>query len=108
MIKYSEEKTTYTKLGQLLGSSRQNVKNLALSLEKKGVITITIEPSNKRNTLIILTKKAHEYSEAVFDNHTDYLNNIFQDYSNDEIHLFYNMITKLYAGVERLEETFNE
>lgn len=37
MIKYSEEKTTYTKLGQLLGSSRQNVKNLALSLEKKGL-----------------------------------------------------------------------
>ncbi|WP_407124795.1 hypothetical protein [Marinilactibacillus psychrotolerans] len=55
-----------------------------------------------------MTKKAHEYSETVFDNHTDYLNNIFQDYSNDEIHLFYNMITKLYAGVERLEETFNE
>ncbi|MBC1991092.1 MarR family transcriptional regulator, partial [Listeria seeligeri] len=42
MIRFShDEKTTFTHLGNLLGSSRQNAKKLALSLEKKGFIRIT-------------------------------------------------------------------
>lgn len=106
MVKYADEKTTFTYLGKLLGSSRQNIKKLAVSLENKGFITIEHEPNNKRNTSIVLTKKADEYSQKVQELHTEKLNNIFQDYSNEEISLFYQMITKLYAGVEREEKYY--
>ncbi|MGX9758105.1 MarR family winged helix-turn-helix transcriptional regulator [Clostridioides difficile] len=106
MVKYADEKTTFTYLGKLLGSSRQNIKKLAVSLENKGFITIEHEPNNKRNTSIVLTKKADEYSQKVQKLHTEKLNNIFQDYSNEEISLFYQMITKLYTGVEREEKYY--
>jgi len=106
MVKYADEKTTFTYLGKLLGSSRQNIKKLVVSLEKKGFITIEHEPNNKRNTSIALTKKADEYSQKIQGLHTAKLNDIFQDYSTEEIHLFYQMITKLYTGVER-EETYS-
>ncbi|MBC1422744.1 MarR family winged helix-turn-helix transcriptional regulator [Listeria seeligeri] len=109
MIRYShDEKTTFTHLGNLLGSSRQNAKKLALSLEKKGFIRITHEPNNKRNTLITMTAKADEYLEIVLEMHNQKLASIFNDYTDEEIKLFYGMITKLYAGVEREEQTEDE
>ncbi|MDH6363336.1 MarR family transcriptional repressor of emrRAB [Enterococcus sp. PF1-24] len=104
MIKYSNEKTTYTQLGKLLGSSRQNVKKLAVSLEKKGFVTIEGEPQNNRNTAISLTKKAEEYTKTVYETHTKKLQSIFIEYSDEEIQLFYKMITKLYSGVEIAEK----
>lgn len=104
MIRFSNGKTTFTHLGKLLGSSRQNIKKLALSLEKKEFIIIQQEVDNKRNTSITLTKKAVEYVDIVSELHTQKLTSLFNDYSTEEIHLFYQMITKLYVGVEREEE----
>ncbi|MHC5229140.1 MarR family winged helix-turn-helix transcriptional regulator [Enterococcus sp. LJL99] len=104
MIRFSNSKTTFTHLGKLLGSSRQNIKKLALSLEKKEFIIIQQEVDNKRNTSITLTKKAVEYVDIVSELHTQKLTSLFNDYSTEEIHLFYQMITKLYVGVEREEE----
>ncbi len=106
MIKHSDEVTTFTHLGHLLGSSRQNVKKLAAALEEKGFITISHEAGNKKNTSLSLTQKAVSYYDKVFALHTEKLNSIFNDYSDDEIHLFYQLITKLYSGVEREEKTF--
>lgn len=103
MIKYSDNKTTLTHLGTLLGSSRQNIKKLATSLEEKGFITISHEVDNKKNTSLSLTQKAEDYAHKISALHTEKLNAIFSDYSDEEIHLFYGLITKLYAGVEREE-----
>lgn len=103
MIKYSDKKTTLTHLGSLLGSSRQNIKKLATSLADKGFITISHEVGNKKSTSLSLTKRAHDYSDKIFALHTEKLNSIFSDYSDEEIHLFYQLITKLYIGVEREE-----
>ncbi|MBM7109730.1 MarR family winged helix-turn-helix transcriptional regulator [Brevibacillus laterosporus] len=103
MIKHSNEKTTLTHLGKLLGSSRQNIKKLATSLEEKEFITISHEVGNKKNTSLYLTEKASSYSDKVFSLHTEKLNSIFNDYSDEEIHLFYQLITKLYIGIEREE-----
>ncbi|MBC1502061.1 MarR family transcriptional regulator [Listeria weihenstephanensis] len=103
MIKYSDEITTFTHLGNLLGSSRQNIKKIATSLEKKEFITINQEINNKRNTALQLTEKADAFLGAINELHTEKLNSIFADYTQEEIHIFYKLITKLYAGVEREE-----
>ncbi|KRL39007.1 MarR family winged helix-turn-helix transcriptional regulator [Liquorilactobacillus uvarum] len=103
MIKHSNADTTFTHLGKLLGSSRQNIKKLATSLEKKGFITINQETGNKRNTALVVTEKANKYGDMIAELHTDKLNSIFGDYTQEEIHLFYKLITKLYDGVEREE-----
>lgn len=103
MVQQSTEATTFTHLGKLLGSSRQNIKKLATSLETKGFVTITHEAGNKRNASIKLTPKAHQYSDQVFKVHDEKIKSLFKDYSDEEIHLFYDLITKLYAGVEREE-----
>ena len=103
MIQYSDENTTFTHLGNLLGSSRQNVKKLATSLEEKGFIKIKQEASNKRNTSLEMTDKAYIYVDSINDSHTEKLSFIFNDYTEEEIHLFYALITRLYGGVEKEE-----
>ncbi|MFC0903361.1 MarR family winged helix-turn-helix transcriptional regulator [Clostridium sp. MT-14] len=106
MIKHTTGKTTFTHLGKLSGSSRQNIKKLAASLEKKGFITIRKNPVNKRNTSIQLTEKGDSYFEEVFYFHNEKLNSLFHEYSDEEIHLFYTMITRLYAGVDSQEQKY--
>ncbi|QEA58201.1 MarR family transcriptional regulator [Leuconostoc koreense] len=104
MIIYSDDKTTFTRLGELIGSSRQNVKNLAKCLEEKGFIIIEHEAKNKRNTEIKLTLKAKKYSVIISEMHQKKLNSIFSDYTDEEIQTFYKIIMKLYGGVTRTEE----
>lgn len=103
MIQHADEKTTFTHLGNLLGSSRQNIKKLATSLEEKGFIAIKQDIANKRNTSLEITDKAYMYIDTVAELHTEKLNSIFNDYTKEEIHLFYKLITRLYNGVEKEE-----
>jgi DNA-binding MarR family transcriptional regulator len=107
MIKQAGEKTTFTHLGKLLGSSRQNVKKLATSLEEKGFLTIELEAENKRNTSLVLTEKAAIYTRDIAALHEENLGELFQDYSAEEIHLFYQLMMKLYAGVAEAEQKMN-
>lgn len=104
MIRYSDKKTTFTHLGELLGSSRQNVKKLATSLEEKGFITMKQEISNKRNISLEMTDRAYMYIDTITELHTKKLSSIFNDYTEEEIHLFYKLITRLYNGVEKEEK----
>ena len=48
MVRQSEERLTFTQLGDLLGCSRQNIKKLAAVLEQKGFVTIIQNENDKR------------------------------------------------------------
>jgi len=41
-------------LAKLLNSSHQNIKQICLSLEMKGWLTLTVDPMDKRSTLVLL------------------------------------------------------
>ncbi|MEW9095449.1 MAG: MarR family transcriptional regulator [Clostridiaceae bacterium] len=108
MIRHSPEKQTFTYFGELLGSSRQNIKKLALSLEKKGFVIIQPSPTDKRSMTITMTKEAEEYFEKISTLHNLKLENLFNHYSDEEIHLFYSLITRLYNGLDNDEKDKDE
>lgn len=66
-------------------SSHQNVKQIAMKLEKNGYITITKDPEDKRAKRLTLTEKAMEYWQSRFDEDQRMLSMLFEVVPEDNL-----------------------
>lgn len=103
LIRNSKEELTFTQLGNLLGCSRQNVKKLACALEEKGFINIMKSSSDARALSARVTKKTKEYWEKEFLKHQQELSFLFEVYTREEIAMLFQLLMKLYSGIDHLE-----
>ena len=109
MVEESNEPLTFTKLGTLLGCSRQNIKKLATSLEKNGFVQIQKSKKDIRAAVVIPTEKFYNYAGKIHASHLRKLNILFRGYTDEELSIFYKLLMKLYEGTENLEnEILNE
>lgn len=99
-----QEGLTLTQIGELLGSSRQTAKKLALSLEKKQLVHIQQSSQDKRKSLLTITSEGLDYFAKVAALHNTALSRLFEGYSDEELAQFFAIFMKLYAGVEALEQ----
>lgn len=100
------EERTLTNVGNLMGCSRQNVKKLVQTLEKKGFVRLL---SGRNNSVIIeLTDKVKEYAEEIGERHFETLKLLFADFSENEIEQLFMLYAKLYDGIERVEKYAEE
>lgn len=104
ILRQSKEQLTLTKLGQLLGCSRQNIKKLAYVLEKKGFVEIIPNKNDIRALSICSTPKLENYFETVFISYQKELKYLFEVYTIEEITQFFQLMMKLYEGIEHLKE----
>jgi len=95
---------TLTAVGKMLGCSRQNIKKLAVTLEKKGFLKIT-QSSTKTNAanIILDKKKVEDYDVKTQESHNKVMDLLFQDFNEEEIAVYYECVRKLYNGVKRVE-----
>lgn len=100
------EPRTLTNLGTLMGCSRQNVKKLALALEKQGYVELILGSNN--SVQVQFTGKAFEYAKEMEERHAKTLQLLFEDFSEDEIQQLFHLYSKLYAGIERVENYAKE
>lgn len=108
MVRQSREQLTFTQLGKLLGCSRQNIKKLAYSLEKKEYVTIKQNEKDSRAAYIYPTKKMNDYFDSIFISYQNKLGYLFEIYSDDEIEQFFQLMMKLYNGIEHFERKLND
>ena len=101
MISVCPEPHTLSNIGRLMGCSRQNVKKLITTLEKKGYVIIT-EGSNN-SICVELTNKVNKYSNDIGKKQIEFLNLLFQEFSDNEIETLFNMLLKLYSGLGYVE-----
>ena len=100
------EPRTLTNIGNLMGCSRQNVKKLALALEKKGFVHLQL--SNNNSVLVELTEEVQRYTEEIGERQMKALSLLFSDFSEEEIEQLFFLYSKLYTGLERVENYAEE
>lgn len=100
------EPRTLTNIGNLIGCSRQNVKKLALALEKKGFVHLQL--SNNNSVLVELTEEVQRYAEEIGERQIKALSLLFSDFSEEEIEQLFFLYSKLYTGLERVESYAEE
>lgn len=106
MTECCPEPRTLTNIGNLMGCSRQNIKKLALALEKKGFVRLLLGVNN--SVCVELTDKVNVYVQEIGGRHLQALSLLFADFSEDEIEQLFRLYAKLYAGVERVEQYAEE
>ncbi|MBR6484098.1 MAG: MarR family transcriptional regulator [Clostridiales bacterium] len=62
-INMCKEPPTIRELSDILGSSHQNVKQILIKLEKKGLIEFAADDSDKRKQRIVLTSRCMKFCE---------------------------------------------
>ena len=97
------EGETFTKYGQIMGSSRQNIKTLARALEKKDYVSIKQDEHDRRAYGIFLAPKTAKHFKDTDDYYTKQIRSLFSEFTADEIDLMFSFMPKLFAGIQKME-----
>ena len=94
LFKCPERRCTLTQLSSQMGSSRQNVKKMAVILEEKGFLSLEKPKEDKRSVLVSPTLACIEHLKTREAKEAAFIDSFYQDFAEDELIL-------LKAGLEK-------
>lgn len=103
---YQEEAPTANELARTMGCSRQNVKEILNSLEKKQMVRLEIDSKDKRKKRVYLTEYMQLMTAKYQQKETDFLKYLFEGVSNQEVDHIYNIISKIQENLVSIEGEF--
>lgn len=95
-------------LAEAMGCSRQNVKKLAVHLEKDGYITLEKSEKDARSLCVKKTAKGKQFSKDCTELGIQVHQAVFQEFSEEEIVQYYQFSIKMMHGINHLEEFFKK
>lgn len=102
---FFKEPPTLNEVSRAMGSSYQNVKQLALKLEEKGFLKIEKDSKDRRVLRLKLTQESQIFWESREDESKNFLLSFFKGLSQEELNYMYSGFEKLGENLERLDET---
>lgn len=97
-----------TMFGNALGCSRQNIKKLALQLEKDGYIRLVKSETDARRTCIEITEKGKAFNEKNTQISEMVHEQLFSEFTPEDIEKYYELSVKMMHGIRRLDQYFEE
>ena len=104
MSLFPDNPPTANDLAKVMGCTRQNVKEILSSLEKKGFITLTVSESDKRKRIVTLTEKALLTADKYKDSENEFLRRLYDGVSDEEIRYTYSILSKLEDNLKAINE----
>jgi DNA-binding MarR family transcriptional regulator len=89
-----------------LGTTHQNVRQMANQLEKKGFIEIFKDPNDKRVNRLRTTEANRTYWDSRAEKQTGEILDMFKGFTDEEIESLYDNVTKLYNDLEPMYREF--
>jgi DNA-binding MarR family transcriptional regulator len=87
---------TFSEVAEAIGTSHQNVKQLAVVLERKGFITIKPDPEDRRARRLQATAKNRRYWAARDPKDHDELLSLFTDLNRTEAKQLFELLGRIY------------
>lgn len=101
IAQFKDYPPTLTEVAEFMGSSRQNVKQLALKLEKKNFLHIEKDEKDSRALRLILTEACHSFFAERRPMEEAFLEALYKDLTEEEM-------KGLYRGLYQLGENIFE
>jgi len=99
---FGEANPTFKEAAQRSGSSYQNIKQIALKLEKKDYVAINSDPEDKRAKRLCLTDKAKAYWKNRDQSDVDGMDKLFKRFEQNELEKFFDYMNRFLNGIEEL------
>lgn len=90
-----EEAPTLKETGEVMGCSYQNVKRMALQLEKKGYLKIIQDEKDKRKQRLVVTEKMVQLGEAKKAATKVFMQTMYRGIEKEEISQAIKILTKI-------------
>lgn len=103
---FGDNPPTLSEVADLMGSSRQNVKQLALKLEEKDFLRIEQDEHDARALRLKLTEKSQEFWDKREDKDSQFISDLFEDFNQEEIDVLYNGFNKLFEKIEKIGKSY--
>jgi DNA-binding MarR family transcriptional regulator len=100
---FGDTPPTLGEVAQLMGSSRQNVKQLALKLQDKEFLSIEKDEQDARALRLKLTEKSKVFWENRAEKDAQFIRELFNDLSENEVNVMFSGVTKLFERIEKME-----
>ena len=100
---YPEEAPTANELAKTMGCTRQNVKEILNSLEKKQFVRLETDESDKRKKRVYLTEQAKLMGAKYRQKEIEFLKYLYEGVSNEEVDSAYSIISKIEDNLKRME-----
>ncbi|MDF2547649.1 MAG: transcriptional regulator [Anaerosolibacter sp.] len=104
---FRDNPPTLSEVAELMGSSRQNVKQLALKLEEKEFLRIEKDEQDARALRLKLTEKSQVFWAKRENQDNQFIIELFSSFNEEEINTMANCIGKLVEKIEKMGESLN-
>lgn len=99
ILRFKDKHPTLGEVSELMGSSHQNVKQLALKLQEKEFLKIEKDPLDGRAIRLKLTQKSREYWKAREEEGNQFIKDLFQDLTEEEINVLCKSYVKIFDRI---------
>lgn len=101
---YQDQAPTANELARTMGCTRQNVKEILNSLEKKQLIRFEVDEGDKRKRRVYLTENALRMSDKYYEKEKSFMEYLYNGISDEEIGQAYSIISKIENNLKRMKE----
>ncbi|BBF42388.1 transcriptional regulator, MarR family [Lachnospiraceae bacterium KM106-2] len=95
-------------LAETMGCSRQNVKKIAVCLERDGYVTLEKSPDDARALSVKRTEKGIQYSKEREEFGKKVHEVLYEEFTEEEIEQYYRLWLKMMKGIDHLEDYFKK
>lgn len=89
-------------VANVLGTSHQNVRQIADQLERKGFIALEKDPEDRRVTRLNVTEKNRRYWDSRAGEHEEVLLGLFDYLSEEEIVFLHSTVNKMLSSLDEV------
>jgi len=100
-----ERDPSLKELAKESGSSHQNVKQVALKLQDKDLISLYKDPKDARTTRVCLTPNSVNFWQKTDQDSQIFMSNLFENISDEELAVVRKVFIQLSNNLVKMEET---
>lgn len=98
-----EKPPTIKEVSKEIGSSHQNIKQVALKLEEKGMLKLEKDKKDLRATRLILTEKSYEFWKTIENDGREFMDAFYYGIENDNMHNIRHFMSSLMLNLNEME-----
>jgi len=99
---------TMNEAAKEMGSSHQNVKQVASKLEEKGLLILEKDKKDARITRLKLTESSYEFWEMIKQEGAEFTETLFKNIDEDEIAVVRSVMQKMLLNINEMEHKNEE
>ena len=101
---FKDTAPTANDLAKVMGCSRQNVKEILTSLERKGFVALIPCETDKRKRTVVLTEKSEQIADKYRKKETEFIERLYDGVTDEQIRSTYCFLSKLEDNLKLLNE----